>query len=636
MPTICQPCFFVRKRGFCTFASDTANLKPQIVKKILFLFVLLLAVSAQAKDKVVYRPAFQSGPFSIFPVKVELKKDATVVHFKLRRPGQIDWRLTGAHLESDGQVYAYKSGRLLTHDGKTLLNDEELEFGKNYEKNAQRDSLILSFEPLPKGAKVFDFLEDDNESSWVVRGIRLDDQLYPFILPPYQQPLDNGQPLQPLTLKDGEATATLTFHGNDQFAYFGDPSRNPITGEYESKSYNEGDSTLVYCHPANVATRPVFLRVTNDVGSFSQFPLILIPGETFTLEVDGAACTAHDNEFVAGKPTLRDCYRVGGTLGDLNQVLLENSFLYSRYIGGTPTYKEGEDVAAWCDALWQSLDTLCQGVVERQGYTRRQQDFLQLLMENYYVRTVQEHTLIDTHAKDLQLFRDGRTYYLPLQTNHLPYLEANGLDHGEVYQMLKSFAEAKEIGERMKQGKVQPDSVILAAHPYFQPVLRAFNDSTRVLVERLEREAKDRMMPTPDVPADQLLQSIVAQHSGKVVFIDFWATWCGPCMSGIKAMEPLKEQLQGSDVVFVYLTNESSPLNKWNEHVLSIPGLHYRLPSSLMQQIPCIAAESGIPQYLIFDRQGHQVWHQVGFSNSVLENIKQEIGKALDSSSLSK
>ena len=222
-----------------------ANLKPQIVKKILFLFVLLLAVSAQAKDKVVYRPAFQSGPFSIFPVKVELKKDATVVHFKLRRPGQIGWRLTGAHLESDGQVYAYKSGRLLTHDGKTLLNDEVLEFGKNYEKNAQRDSLILSFEPLPKAAKVFDFLEDDNESSWVVRGIRLDNQLYPFILPPYQQPLDNGQPLQPLTLKDGEATATLTFHGNDQFAYFGDPSRNPITGEYESKSYNEGDSTLV-------------------------------------------------------------------------------------------------------------------------------------------------------------------------------------------------------------------------------------------------------------------------------------------------------------------------------------------------------------------------------------------------------
>jgi len=564
-------------------------------------------------------------------VKVELTKKATIVHFRVDCAHWRDWSMDGARLESGGKTYAYLHGRILTHDGATVLTDEAFEIGRKYLKNEQQDSLILTFEPLPKEAKTFDYLESDSEGPWKIYGIRLDNQLYPLILPPYQKAVDNGEPLKPLTLKHGEATATLTLHGGDAFSYFGDPSRHPITGDYDSRSRNEGDSTLIYCHPADVATRPVFVRLQTVYGPFYQFPMILIPGETLTLDVDGAACIAIGSDFAAGKPALRDCYRVGGTLSDLNQVFLENEFLHYRYINGTPTYTEGEDVSAWCDALWQSLDTLRRGVIERRGYTRRQQDFLRLLLEDYYVRTVQEHTQIDAHARDLILFRDGRSYYLPPQASRLPYLEANGLDHGEVYELLKGFAEAQKIGEKMRQGKVQPDSVILAAHPYFQPVLRAFNDSTRVIVERLQREAKDRMMPTPDVTGDKLLETIVAQHPGKAVFFDFWATWCGPCKKGIEAMEPMKEQLKGQDIVFVYLTNESSPMDEWNKHVLSIPGLHYRIPSSLWRQLPCFAVEGGIPQYLLFDRTGRQVWHQVGFSDSVLEAIKAEIGKALES-----
>ncbi|MBQ9361923.1 MAG: hypothetical protein IJT97_00710, partial [Bacteroidaceae bacterium] len=475
------------------------------MKKMLFLFALLLAVSAQAKDRVIDRPAFKStNTGSIIPVKVELTKKATIVHFRVACAHWRDWSMDGARLESGGKTYAFQHGRIITHDGTTVLADEAFEIGRKYPENEQQDSLILTFEPLPKGAKTFDYLESDNEGPWKIYGIRLDDQLYPFLFPPYQKPVDNGEPLKPLTLKHGEATATLTLHGGGTFTYFGDPSRDPITGQYESKTQYGGDSTTFYRHPAYVATRPII-----DGGIAGQFPLILIPGETFTLEADATACCALKHDFAAGKPTFHDCYCFGGTLGDLNQVLLENDFLHYRHIDGTPTYTGG-DTSEWCDALWQSLDTLRRGVVERRGYTRRQLDFLRLLLEDYYVRTVQEHTLVDSHARELILFRDGRSYYLPPQSNRLPYLEANGLDHGEVYEMLKGFAEAQKIGEKMRQGKVQPDSVILAAHPYFQPVLRAFNDTTRVIVERLQREAKDRMMPTPDVTGDQLLETIVA------------------------------------------------------------------------------------------------------------------------------
>ena len=239
------------------------------------------------------------------------------------------------------------------------------------------------------------------------------------------------------------------------------------------------------------------------------------------------------------------------------------------------------------------------------------------------------YTLEDSHARDLQLFRDGRSFYLPLMPPFLEYLEANGLNHGEVYEMTKALAYAQEIGKRMKQGKVQTDSVIATVHPYFQPVLRTFNDSTRVLVERLQREAKDRIMETPDVPGSELLDYIVRQHPGKAVFFDLWATWCGPCLNGIQAMEPLKKELEGRDIVFIYITDESSPLNQWNEHVLEIPGLHYRIPSSMYRQLPWPPGGGGIPQYYLYDRQGRRVWEQTGFSDDVKKEIESEIKKIL-------
>ena len=163
-------------------------------------------------------------------------------------------------------------------------------------------------------------------------------------------------------------------------------------------------------------------------------------------------------------------------------------------------------------------------------------------------------------------------------------------------------------------------------HPYFHRVLREFNDSNRVQLERIRLKAKERMMPTPDVPGDKLLESIAKEHPGKVVFFDLWATWCGPCLRGIEAMEPLKEELKGKDVVFVYLTNESSFMNAWSESVIKIPGLHYRLPNSLWNQIPI---SGGIPQYYIFDRTGNKVWEQTGFSDDVLKDIKKHLNDAL-------
>ena len=342
---------------------------------------------------------------------------------------------------------------------------------------------------------------------------------------------------------------------------------------------------------------------------------------------------------------------MGGSAADLNEVLLENLNIYYPGMLPLPNHEDVKDFPEWRDKLWQNLDTLKQGVLKRKNYTRRQRDFLTLFVERSYVRAcvggvdmiafqkrVQNpdstlrhlkstYTLVDPHARDLQFLRDGRSFWFPLSPEFLPYLEANGMTETEPYKMTKALAEARRMCDAISEGKVMPEDSIRKVHPYFQRVLQEFIDSNRVQLERMRLEAKDRIKQTPEVPGSKLLETIVAEHPGKVVFFDLWATWCGPCRQGIEAMEPLKEELKDKDVVFVYLTDESSNMSEWRECVIRIPGLHYRMPSSQWREIPEL---SGIPQYYLFDRQGRKVWEQSGFGEAVLEDIRKQIDKALE------
>ena len=60
---------------------------------------VLLVISAPAKDKVFDRPAFRSSSESdIYPVKVELTKKATIVHFRVVCAKWREWSINGAQL----------------------------------------------------------------------------------------------------------------------------------------------------------------------------------------------------------------------------------------------------------------------------------------------------------------------------------------------------------------------------------------------------------------------------------------------------------------------------------------------------------------------------------------------------------
>ena len=130
-----------------------------------------------------------------------------------------------------------------------------------------------------------------------------------------------------------------------------------------------------------------------------------------------------------------------------------------------------------------------------------------------------------------------------------------------------------------------------------------------------------------DVAPDNILHTILDRYKGKTVLIDIWATWCAPCMLGHEKMKPLKEELSGEDIVYIYLTSLTSDYEKWKEYIKDISGEHYFLTQEQLDAIFKQLGGTGYPTYAIFSPNGKRTTSFSGFN---LETIREALEKALN------
>lgn len=109
------------------------------------------------------------------------------------------------------------------------------------------------------------------------------------------------------------------------------------------------------------------------------------------------------------------------------------------------------------------------------------------------------------------------------------------------------------------------------------------------------------------VPDDKVMEAILAKYLNKVVFIDLWATWCAPCLSAMQQFRSTKGNFHDKDVVFVYLTNGSSPRKLWEEKIKGIGSEQYYLSDSQWYYMMDHFDFEGIPSYLLYDKKGELI-----------------------------
>lgn len=105
---------------------------------------------------------------------------------------------------------------------------------------------------------------------------------------------------------------------------------------------------------------------------------------------------------------------------------------------------------------------------------------------------------------------------------------------------------------------------------------------------------------------DPSFDEVMAKHRGKVVLIDCWATWCGPCRVQLPFMHTLKDSLAGEDVDFVYFSFDREQ-QKWQDFLQKeqLVGEHYLLSGGrLANEVNSRFQVSGIPRYILIDKEG--------------------------------
>ena len=122
----------------------------------------------------------------------------------------------------------------------------------------------------------------------------------------------------------------------------------------------------------------------------------------------------------------------------------------------------------------------------------------------------------------------------------------------------------------------------------------------------------------------------LADYSGKVLVVDLWATWCGPCRQEIPHLVEIAKEYKDKGVEVIGLTNENPETDaEWVKQFSEAFNINYRIGwADDEMQAGLTRGRNSIPQTFIIGRDGKIVRHFVGFSPRLIPQMKAAIEEA--------
>lgn len=585
-------------------------------RTIITLLLALVAMAGQAKEKTVIweKPAKALNCADLLEIeKVELTKQQTRLYASYSNmPGQWFRIAKKSLLQSGGKTYPILSADSITLGEKCTLGDN----------GSQR--FVLHFTPLPMKTKEFDFIEGFGDNDFKVFGVHDSTYTMPAAPVPAEYLADYTEEDQLEDLKYGREPAVVHFKALNYRK-----GMNPrIMAQYiDLKS--PGEPQDLYCRMSDDGEAEMKLHVgfpqvvwfhMNNFPWGSNCSLYLAPGKEVTVLVDMLKDdTYKGNKFVGYKGYFakfaREYYQmqtqddgiemkktartVEELIRDYDEFCAEND----KYIESLP-YEQ-----AVKDRLTQLIYS---GSYSFSYYGNpidslsKQPAFAEHLLQ-HHISGLRDRRAILTFA-----FTEGSRYYVMDK-------EARGINA----DLARYCYYLPKVLDGQKVEKPLIEDANLSA--LYDEAVREYQKTVAAQKEGLPADV--HYLDMTDIAPEDILPAILSKYKGKAVLIDVWATWCGPCRMGHKLMAPLKEELKGKDIEFVYITSPSSPYEDWKKMIGDIPGNHYYLTKEQYNHLLDLYHSNGIPTYAIYDANGKQTYTEIGFPG--VETIKEEIEKAL-------
>jgi thiol-disulfide isomerase/thioredoxin len=620
------------------------------MKRSIFPLFCCIALTACAPQRpaMVENPSFEvRNSRTIEIARIEMNDSATVFHIDAFYQPKY-W------IKIASDAYIRPSG---TQEKLVLTHAEGIEPDKEFwMPESGTASFKLYFPPLPPEVTRIDFLEGDCDNCFKTWGIRLlpSDKVEMEPLPSATIPATQiGDYYNPQTTRiSGRVIGYLPEYDGEVSVSLGNDIITNIDHTFLATLADDGtfSGEVVVSQPMLA----IFEVSANQTGASSH--VFIVPGKDLTITVDMQRLNR-----------LQSRLRTDKEPSDSTYIAIEGSpFTAAQATGMYQTSEIVNTIAFFRDIVGMNPEAYKAHVlkvlhtkmadIDATDNTEAVKEMMKSCAQTYalnallrYSDVMQQAIRLDQSGahKDMKIESPTADYYsfLPeLLNKQLLYFgsssfadrlaKLNVLDSlGDEGQLWSDLAKAHNFAGQLQQGKPLTDTekatieAAFADNPQYAQALFAANEKVVRDIAASRNTEGVIINETPDVANAQLLDAIVAKYKGKVLFVDFWATWCGPCIQANRIITPYKEEMKGTDLVFIYLTGETSPLDRWYAMIPTLHGEHYRVNNEQWNYWMDNLKIEGIPTYLIFDKQGKQTYRSLAFPG--IDTVREEIAKIL-------